>query len=49
MMWRSLKPPLYLAEDLGLQANQILRLRAVDAETGQDLGSKNLTLMVDWE
>jgi hypothetical protein len=46
---QELKPPLYLAEGLGLEANQTLRLRAIDAETGQDLGSKPLTLMMDWE
>jgi hypothetical protein len=46
---QELKPPLYLAEGLGLEANHTLRLRAMDADTGQDLGSKPLTLMVDWE
>jgi hypothetical protein len=44
-----LKPPLYLQPDLGLQAGQTLVLKAVDAETGQDLASKKLTLMVDWD
>ncbi len=44
-----LKPPLYLQEGLDLKAGQPLRLRARDAETGQDLGSKDLTLLVDWE
>ena len=44
-----LKPPLYLQEGLDLKASQVLRLRARDAETGQDLGSRDLTLLVDWE
>jgi len=44
-----LKPPLYLKEGLNLKTGQMLRLRGRDAETGQDLGSRDLTLLVDWE
>jgi hypothetical protein len=44
-----LKPPLYLQEGLNLRAGQPLRLRACNAETGQDLGVRDLTLLVDWE
>jgi hypothetical protein len=44
-----LKPPLYLQEGLDLKAGQPLRLRALNAETGQNLGSIKLTLLVDWE
>jgi hypothetical protein len=44
-----LKPPLYLQEGLNLKAGRPLRLRARDAETGQDLESVELTLLVDWE
>jgi hypothetical protein len=44
-----LKPPLYLREGLDLKAGQPLRLRARDAETGQELASHDLVLLVDWE
>lgn len=44
-----LKPPLYLHEGLKLTAGQSLVLRARDAETGQDLGTVDLTLLVDWD
>ncbi|MGE5618443.1 MAG: PglZ domain-containing protein [Sphingomonadaceae bacterium] len=44
-----LKPAVYLLEGLALPAGQKLTLRAVDAESGRDLGSVPLTLMVDWD
>lgn len=44
-----LRPPVYLKEGLGLRAGQRLVLRAEDAESGRDLGSRPLTLLVDWE
>jgi hypothetical protein len=44
-----LKPALYLNEGLELPAGQRLRLRAIDHETGEDLGSLELTLLVDWD
>jgi hypothetical protein len=40
---------LYLLEGSDLKAGQVLTLRAVDAETGQDLASVPLTLQVDWD
>lgn len=44
-----LRPALYLREGLELPAGQKLRLRAVDRETGRDLGTLELTLLVDWD
>lgn len=44
-----LRPPLYLLEGLGLPAGQQLLLRAIDRETGRDLGTVPLTLIVEWE
>lgn len=44
-----LRPPVYLKEGLDLKAGQQLKLRAVDKDTGQDLGTLALTLLVDWE
>jgi hypothetical protein len=44
-----LRPALYLKEGLDLPAGQQLRLRAVDRETGRDLGTLDLTLLVDWD
>jgi len=43
-----LKPAVYLQEGLGLASGQKLVLRAVDAESGRELGSVPLTLLVDW-
>ena len=44
-----LKPPLYLMEGLGLRAGEELVLRAVEAETGEDLAAVPLSLNVDWD
>ncbi len=44
-----LRPPLYLLEGLGLPAGQQLVLRAIDRDTGRDLGTVPLTLIVEWE
>lgn len=44
-----LKPAVYLQEGLGLASGQKLLLRAVDAETGRDLGQVPLILVVDWD
>lgn len=44
-----LRPPLYLAEGLQLRAGQLLLLRAIDAETGQELARVSLELLVDWD
>jgi len=44
-----LRPPLYLMEGLRLPAGQDLVLRAVDRDTGRELGTVPLTLAVDWE
>lgn len=39
----------YLQEGLGLDAGQELLLRVIDKETGEELSSIRLTLLVDWE
>lgn len=44
-----LRPPLYLLEGLGLPPGQELLLRAIDRETGRELGTVPLTLIVEWE
>jgi hypothetical protein len=44
-----LRPPVYLPEGVDLKADQKLRLRAVDRDTGRELGSLSLTLTVDWD
>jgi len=44
-----LRPPLYLKEGLQLSAGQELLLRAVDRDTGRELGTVALTLVVDWD
>ena len=44
-----LRPAVYLKEGLGLKSDQTLRLRVIDSETGEDLGSTSMTLLVDWE
>lgn len=44
-----LRPPIYLLEGLGLPAGQALVLRAIDRETGRELATIPLTLIVDWE
>jgi hypothetical protein len=44
-----LRPPLYLKEGLELVAGQELLLRAVDRDTGRELGTVALTLVVDWD
>lgn len=44
-----LRPPIYLKEGLRLRAGQSLRLRAIDRDNDRDLGSIDLTLLVDWE
>jgi hypothetical protein len=45
----ALRPPVYLPEGANLKAGQKLRLRAIERDTGRDLGSLGLTLGVDWE
>jgi hypothetical protein len=44
-----LRPPLYLKEGLHLPAGQELLLRAVDRDTGRELGAVALRLIVDWD
>ena len=43
------RPALYLDEGSKLTAGQSLRLRACNTETGQDLGSEDLVLVVNWD
>ena len=42
-------PPMYLKEGLAIPAGQELVLRAVDDETGEELATVPLTLMIDWD
>jgi len=44
-----LRPPVFLPEGLDLRAGQRLSLRAIDRDSGLDLGTLGLTLLVDWE
>jgi hypothetical protein len=38
-----------LKPDVSLKAGQELLLQATDADTGRDLGTIRLTMMIDWE
>jgi len=44
-----IRPPVYLKEGLALKAGQQLLLKAVEKQTGRDLGVVALKLLVDWD
>lgn len=43
-----LRPPIYLQEGMGLDAGQELILKVTVKETGEELASIRLTMLVDW-
>ena len=44
-----LKPPVYLKEGLSIAVGQELILRAVEPDTGKDIASLPLVMMIDWD
>lgn len=46
---QELRPPLYLTAGVRLPAGQRLVLRALDRDTGRELGAVFMTLTVEWE